>query len=213
MFSRFRIRSSRWIAVAAATLLISLGLNNWGHWRSQAADLTGSIPATVAQDVSAIWKEGSFPVEDFQSYTSGFGYRISPVTGKRQFHNGLDLAAPRGSYIRSWWGGEVTELSDDTACGTSVTIQSGAWQHVYCHLEGHVETSGSNKFLLDRDGGLEITLGQSVPVGARIGRIGMTGRTTGPHLHWVLKHNGGYVDPALVLKEMFKYQTVSSAPS
>lgn len=210
MFYRFRIRSSRWITVAAATLLISLGINNWIGWRSQASEPIAN-PAIVAQDVSAIWKEGSFPVENFQSYTSGFGYRISPVTGKRQFHNGLDLAAPRGSYIRSWWGGNVTELSDDTACGTSIAIQSGAWQHVYCHLEGQIEISNGNKLLLDRDGGIQLSLGQSVPVGARIGRIGMSGRTTGPHLHWVLKHNGGYVDPALVLKEMFKFQTVSSA--
>ena len=209
MFYRFKVRPIRWIVFAAATLLISLGINHWQGGRSQASDLTGRN--IVAQDVSAIWKEGSFPVENFQSYTSGFGYRISPVSGKRQFHNGLDMAAPRGSYIRSWWGGQVSELSDNTACGTSITIQSGQWQHAYCHLEGFVEDSRDGKFLLDRDGGIQIALGQSIPAGARIGRIGMTGRTTGPHLHWVLKHNGGYVDPGLVLKEMFKRQTVSSA--
>ena len=207
MIYRFKIRWSRWLALTAATLLISLGINNWGNFPSQALEGSEQI---IAQDVSTIWEKGSFPVENFQSYTSGFGYRISPVTGKRQFHNGLDLAAPRGSYIRNWWGGKVKALSDNTACGTSITIESGQWQHVYCHLEGYVEGSGNGKFLLDRDGGIQIALGQNIPVGSRIGRIGMTGRTTGPHLHWVLKHNGGYVDPALVLKEMFKQQTVSS---
>ena len=209
MFYKFKVRSIRWIVFAVATLVISLGINYWQGWQSQALELTEEN--IIAQDVSAIWKEGSFPVENFQSYTSGFGYRISPVTGKRQFHNGLDLAAPRGSYIRSWWGGRISDLSDDTACGTSITIQSGQWQHAYCHLEGFVEDSGNGKFLLDRDGGIQIALGQNIPAGARIGRIGMSGRTTGPHLHWVLKHNGGYVDPGLVLKEMFKRQTVSSA--
>lgn len=108
-------------------------------------------------------------------------------------------------------GGKVTDLSDDTACGTSISIQSGAWTHTYCHMEGHVENHANGRYLIDRDGGLQIAQGQNIPVGARIGRIGMTGRTTGPHLHWVLKHNGNYVDPALVLKEMFKRQTVSSA--
>ena len=111
--------------------------------------------------------------------------------------------------IRSWWGGKITALSDNTACGTSVTVRSGEWQHVYCHLEGHVDSSRNGTFLLDRPGGIQLALGQQIPAGARIGRIGMTGRTTGPHLHWVLKHNGGYVDPALVLKEMFERQTVS----
>lgn len=214
MSYRFKVRLGRLISVAVATCAIFLAIANWENLHLNASDLTKSnIPQSniVAQDVSAIWEKGSFPVENFQSYTSGFGYRTSPVTGERQFHNGLDMAAPRGSYIRSWWGGNVSDLSDNTACGTLIAIQSGQWQHVYCHLEGHVEDSGNGKFLVDRDGGIQIALGQDIPVGARIGRIGMSGRTTGPHLHWVLKHNNGYVDPALVLKEMFKRQTVSSA--
>ncbi len=208
MIYRFKVRWSRWLAFIATTLLISLIINHWGNFQLQASNVPKEN--LIAQEVSAIWDKGSFPVENFQSYTSGFGYRTSPVTGERQFHNGLDLAAPRGSYIRSWWGGKVLEVSDNTACGTSIVIQSGEWQHVYCHLEGYVEDTSNGTFLLDRDGGIQIAAGQNIPVGARIGRIGMSGRTTGPHLHWVLKHNGGYVDPALVLKEMFKRQTVSS---
>jgi murein DD-endopeptidase MepM/ murein hydrolase activator NlpD len=204
----FRIRYIRWLTIIVATCLISLKLNGWGHIPLEASKIPKDL--LISQNVSAAWASGSFPVENFQSYTSPFGYRISPVTGERQFHNGLDLAAPRGSYIRSWWGGKVTSLSDNTACGTSITIQSGEWQHVYCHMEGYVEDSGNGTFLLDREGGLRLALGQTLPAGARIGRIGMSGRTTGPHLHWVLKHNGGYVDPALVLKEMFKRQTISS---
>lgn len=208
MIYRFKVRWSRWLAFIATTLLISLIINYWGNFQLQASNVPKDN--LIAQEVSAIWDKGSFPVENFQSYTSGFGYRTSPVTGERQFHNGLDLAAPRGSYIRSWWGGKVVEVSDNTACGTSIVIQSGEWQHVYCHLEGYVENTSNGTFVLDRDGGIQIAAGQNIPVGARIGRIGMSGRTTGPHLHWVLKHNGGYVDPALVLKEMFKRQTVSS---
>jgi murein DD-endopeptidase MepM/ murein hydrolase activator NlpD len=208
MTCKFRVRWSRWLAIIVVSCLITLRINNWGNIPSQASDIAKE--QFISQNVSAVWANGSFPVENFQSYTSPFGYRISPVTGERQFHNGLDLAAPRGSYIRSWWSGKITNLSDNTACGTSITIQSGDWQHVYCHMEGYVSDSSKGKFLLDREGGLQFTLGQSIPAGARIGRIGMSGRTTGPHLHWVLKYNGNYVDPALVLKEMFKRQTVSS---
>lgn len=210
MIYRLKTQWNRLLAIAIATIIFSLGLHNWGSVSSQASDLAAKN--AIAQNVSAaIWAKGSFPVENFQSYTSGFGYRASPVNGARQFHNGLDLAAPRGSYIRSWWGGKVTDLSDNTACGTSISISSGSWTHSYCHMEGSVENHSNGRYLVDRDGGIQIALGQNIPVGARIGRVGMTGRTTGPHLHWVLKHNGGYIDPALVLKEMFKRQTVSSA--
>ena len=209
MIYRIRVRSSRLLAIAVATILISLGFQNWSTFSIQASDVPQSN--LIAQDVSSIWEKGSFPVGNFQSYTSPFGYRISPVTGKRQFHNGLDLAAPRGSYIRSWWSGKVTKLSDGTACGTSITIDSGEWQHIYCHMEGYIENSSNGTYLVDRDGGIQIAQGQDIPVGARIGRVGMSGRTTGPHLHWVLKHNGNYIDPALVLKEMFKRQAISAA--
>jgi len=208
MSYKLRIRWSRLVLIATIVFLMSLGLQKWNIFRANASD----VPEInlIAQDVSAVWEKGSFPVENFQSYTSPYGYRTHPVSGQRQFHNGLDLAAPRGSYIRSWWGGKVTEMSDNTACGTSITIQSGAWQHVYCHMEGYVEESANEAFLLDQDGGIQIAKGQTIPAGARIGRIGLSGRTTGPHLHWVLKHNGNYVDPGLVLKEMFKRQSISS---
>ncbi len=158
---------------------------------------------------STSWRNASFPVENFQAYTSGFGYRIHPVTGRRSFHNGLDLAAPLGSYVRNWWSGQIVHLSDNTNCGTMIKIQSGSWTHTYCHLMGSVENTSKGIALVDRSGGIVLFKGQKIPSGARIGRIGMTGRTTGPHLHWVLKYNGNHVDPAHVLRQMFA-QRISS---
>ncbi|MCY7278981.1 MAG: M23 family metallopeptidase, partial [Phormidesmis sp. CAN_BIN44] len=129
---------------------------------------------------------------------------------------GLDMAAPEGSYIRSWWTGKVVEVSDNTACGTSIVIQSGDWEHVYCHMNGRVKTDGNGKYLSDRSGGIQIWEGQMIPAGARIGRVGMTGRTTGPHLHWGLKYARQLVDPAMVLRAMYAEQkgsrSVSSLP-
>lgn len=164
---------------------------------------------TQARDMQNAWQYASFPVENFQAYTSPFGYRISPVTGESQFHRGLDMAAPIGSYVRNWWTGQVVQLSDDDACGTSIKIQSGPWQHIYCHLIGKVETSPQGRYLIDYEGGIILWQGQQVPVAARIGRVGMTGRTTGPHLHWGLMYGNNYVDPALVLQEMFQRQANS----
>ena len=189
--------------------------------------LAGVFPATTenATTVRAVeagsstqasrgntWRGASFPVENFQGYTSPFGYRRSPDgASSQEFHRGLDMAAPQGSYIRNWWTGKVIEVSDNTACGTMAVIRSGNWDHVYCHMQGSVEVVGGQKYLSDRSGGIQLAEGQMVPAGARIGRVGMTGRTTGPHLHWGLKFTGQYVDPALVLRAMYAEQTKYSA--
>lgn len=150
------------------------------------------------------WKFASFPVENFQGYTSPFGYRRSPKgDGGVEFHNGLDMAAPMGSYIRNWWGGKVIKVSDRGRCGTHITIKSGGWKHTYCHMQGRVVTSGGRRYIIDRGGGIQILQGQQIPVGARIGRVGMTGRTTGPHLHWSLKYGNKYVDPGMILRKMY----------
>lgn len=147
------------------------------------------------------WSQASFPVEDFQAYTSPFGYRKSPTSGRWSLHRGIDIAAPFGSTIRNWWGGEVVGLSNDRLCGTMVRVKSGNWEHVYCHLQGRVETLGGRTILRSQSGA-QIALGQVLPTGAALGSIGMTGRTTGPHLHWGLRYNGELVDPATVLKAM-----------
>ena len=161
------------------------------------------------------WQGASFPVENFQGYTSPFGYRLSPDGSySREFHRGLDMAGPEGSYVRSWWTGRVVEVSDDSACGTSVVVQSGDWQHIYCHMQGSAGRDSQGKFV--RSGDVQTYEGQTVTAGGRIGRVGMTGRTTGPHLHWGLKYASQWVDPALVLRAMYTEQStgqpVSSRP-
>ncbi len=185
--------------------LMLLGGLIWGI-----AQLGYRPPGSLAQDPPPTqrsaaptgWKAASFPVENFQAYTSPFGYRQHPFGGA-SFHYGLDLAAPLGSYIRAWWEGTVVEVSDDTACGTSVVIQSQDWLHIYCHLQGYVvvETDG-DRWLVDPDGGIQIRQGDVVTAGKRIGRVGMTGRTTGPHLHWGIKYQGSWVDPTVVIRAM-----------
>jgi murein DD-endopeptidase MepM/ murein hydrolase activator NlpD len=195
-----KTRSLRVLALgglgAATAILLSLGqtLVNATEFNSIA---TGNT-----------WQNASFPVENFQGYTSPFGYRSSPTGGGgTQFHRGLDMAAPEGSYIRNWWAGKVVEVSDNSACGTSVIVQSGEWEHIYCHMQGAVERDASGRlYMIDRGGGIQIWEGQTVPAGSRIGRVGMTGRTTGPHLHWGLKYATQWVDPALVLRAMYAEQ-------
>jgi len=182
-----------------------LGILIWGVaelWRLPPLVEAQETQVTEEQMPRSPWESASFPVENFQAYTSPFGYRNHPFGGY-SFHYGLDIAAPMGSYVRAWWEGKVVEVSDDTACGTSVVIDSEGWLHIYCHMQGHivVEKDG-DRWMVDHDGGVQIRQGDPVKSGQRIGRIGMTGRTTGPHLHWGMKYRGSWIDPAVVLKAM-----------
>lgn len=154
-------------------------------------------------ELATNWQEASFPVENFQGYTSGFGYRLAS-TGQREFHNGLDIAAPLGSYVRNWWGGQVIELSDKSSCGTQITIQSGNWQHIYCHLDGYIMATDQGRYLVDPQLGVIVSQGQYLTTGTRMARVGMTGRTTGPHLHWGVKHDQEFIDPGMIIRAMYR---------
>ncbi|KPQ36770.1 MAG: putative metalloendopeptidase [Phormidesmis priestleyi Ana] len=168
-----------------------------------------ALPATGNAQLaraSEPWQVASFPVEGFQAYTSPYGYRGSG------FHYGIDIAAPTGSYIRNWWDGQIVEVSDDSACGTSVIVESGDWTHIYCHMQGYVTNDGGRRTFVDDGGGLRLAEGQTVLTGDRIGRVGMTGRTTGPHLHWGMRYQGDWVDPGLVLQAMADGQRQASVP-
>lgn len=182
------------VALLLAGGLLAFGFSDVGpqSLRQPAIAQSGEQLARGSQP----WQVASFPVENFQAYTSPYGYRGSG------FHYGIDIAAPTGSYIRNWWEGRVIEVSDDSACGTSVVVESGDWTHVYCHMQGYVTTDRGRKVFVDSSGGVRIVEGQDIYTGDRIGRVGMTGRTTGPHLHWGMRYQGDWVDPGLVLQAM-----------
>lgn len=208
----FKLSARRQTLLPLSTLLLA-GTALWGLAELAPNPIHQTEMAEASQQATLNpWREASFPVENFQAYTSPFGYRQSPYGSGQQFHYGLDMAAPSGSYVRNWWAGQVVEVSDDSACGTSVVVQSGDWTHIYCHMQGYVVSEGGRRYMLDADGGLQIWEGQTVASGARIGRVGMTGRTTGPHLHWGLKYTGSWVDPALVLQAMYTSQQAALNP-
>ncbi|MBV6624401.1 MAG: M23 family metallopeptidase [Rivularia sp. (in: Bacteria)] len=193
------IKSFKYLALIIISLTVILLSSN----TLKAVEKKPQLVAT-----NNVWSSASFPVERFQRYTSPFGYRRSPRGGRLEFHNGLDIAAPQGSYIRNWWGGKVIKVGDRGACGTHIIVQSGNWKHSYCHMKGGVQKINGRLYMIDRAGGIKIAKGQQIPAGVRIGRIGMTGRTTGPHLHWVLRYGNNYVDPAQVLRAMYSKQAI-----
>jgi murein DD-endopeptidase MepM/ murein hydrolase activator NlpD len=116
--------------------------------------------------------------------TSLVGYRMSPITGIRQYHNGLDMAAPQGSPIRAAMSGTVVVSGYHSVYGNYVIINhNNGYQTLYGHL---------SKILVRKD--------QAVGQGTRIGLVGSTGQSTGPHLHFTVYKNGKVIDPRTVLK-------------
>ena len=141
------------------------------------------------------WQQGVFPVASFSGYTSHFGERVGPY-GDAEPHHGIDIAAPLGSPIRSWWGGSVNEVIADNACGLGLVIRSGPYEHLYCHLAGTVSAG------VYRSGPVALAAGSRVRGGQLIGHVGVSGRSSGPHLHWGIRYGGRWLNPAMILRAM-----------
>jgi murein DD-endopeptidase MepM/ murein hydrolase activator NlpD len=121
----------------------------------------------------SIWPANGF-------VTSGYGWRLSPFTGRRHFHAGLDIAADTGTDIVAAARGRVSFAGKKGAFGQIVIVDHGfGIQTMYGHTSAiHVEK------------------GQTVERGQRIAAVGSTGRSTGPHLHYAVQLKGRSVNPA-----------------
>lgn len=116
--------------------------------------------------------------------SSSYGPRPSRPVGSPAFHYGTDIAAPNGTVIQAPGAGTITHaeagLNGVAAWGNTVVIDHGnGWETVYAHMQG-----------------FDVEVGDMVRAGQQIGRVGSTGRSTGPHVHVELRHNGERVDPA-----------------
>lgn len=116
--------------------------------------------------------------------TSPYGKRKNPVTHKEHIHNGIDIAAKEGSPVYSYDSGEVIAVSSDKVSGNFVVIK---------HPEEHMVSSYSH---LSKQ---LVSVGQKVKQGDKIGLVGSTGRSTGPHLHFRLKYKNRDVNPAFFI--------------
>lgn len=116
-------------------------------------------------------------------FTSRFGYRVSPFTGRSTLHAGLDIAAAPGSPIHAPADGIVTYAGYDEGYGKMVTIDHGY---------GVSTRFGHNAQIY-------VQVGQKVSRWDVIASVGNTGRSTGPHLHYEVRVNGIPRDPALYI--------------
>lgn len=111
--------------------------------------------------------------------TSRFGYRIHPISGNTTFHYGADLAAPAGTKVAAVADGTVTETGCGEINGNYVRVShAGGFATMY----GHLKT-------------ISVKKGQNVSMGDKLGAVGSTGYSTGPHLHFELRKDGKIIDP------------------
>ncbi len=135
------------------------------------------------------------PVAGSTRLSSTFGNRRDPFTGRLAFHSGLDFAAPQGTTVLSAGFGKVTYVGQMSGYGNVVEVTHGA---------GLVTRYGHLSAFLVKEG-------QVVQTGSPIARVGSTGRSTGPHLHFEVRRSDTAVDPARYLAAGARLKKLTTA--
>ena len=119
--------------------------------------------------------------------TSTYGWRQDPVNpeqGKERFHQGVDILGKKGDPIKAAMKGTVMHIDHNPTFGNFIILQhSDGYQTLYAHLSAY-----------------SVRKGDDVKQGQEIGKVGATGYTTGPHLHFEAFRNGNRINPLDVLK-------------
>ncbi len=119
----------------------------------------------------------TIPVEG--RISSRFGLRIDPFDGKKRFHRGIDIEAPSGTPVRAFMDGKVVFSGKKGGYGNLVVIRHNDGKETYyAHLKE-----------------INVRAGEIVKGGEVIGKVGSTGRSTGPHLHFEIRVNKNPVNP------------------
>ena len=141
----------------------------------------------AAQNKAARTYDGgmfTWPAPSYTRISDDYGERIHPITKKRNFHNGVDMAAPSGSPILAAYDGEVAAAAYHKSMGNYIMIDHGDGLYtIYMHASK-----------------LYVNKGDIVVAGQQIAAVGSTGNSTGPHLHFTVRLNGEYQNPWKYLK-------------
>ena len=130
-------------------------------------------------------KSTAFPTIKGSPITSGFGWRTHPLTGERKFHYGIDFGASKGTPIYAFEAGLVEFAGWRGGYGKAVVINHGAGKST---LYGHASK-------------LSVRKGEQVLPGQIIGKVGSTGMSTAPHLHFEVRLNNKPVNPRPYLQQ------------
>ncbi len=147
------------------------------------AGLSGAlaVPASVTLAPVATTARAESPITGWDETTvnSGFGYRTHPITGKLDFHTGLDIPAGYGEAVRAVFPGVVAEIGYSDIFGNYVVLEHTSGTRTrYCHCSS-----------------VAVEEGARVRAGETVAYVGSTGVSTGAHLHLDLIVNGLYSDP------------------
>ena len=147
-----------------------------------AAEAAAAAAARTAAAMPKVSYDGQmkWPVPSSSRISSGYGPRKSPISGKSEFHTGIDIPASSGSNIVAADSGTVVSSGWMNGYGYTVVLNHGGG---ITTLYGH-----ASKLLVSK--------GQTVTKGQVIALIGSTGWSTGPHLHFQVMKNGGHVSPS-----------------
>lgn len=146
--------------------------------------LDALVSKNTANSQNTAYYGGSFswPTPGYKNVTSKYGWRTYTLNGKKvtSNHKGIDIGAPSGAKIIASNGGKVaTSAYNANGYGNYVILDHGGGKLT---VYGHMSKRG-------------VSVGQSVTKGQQIGKVGSTGRSTGPHLHFEIRINGNAVNP------------------
>ena len=140
--------------------------------------------ASTSEADKKMWLERylsvSYPLRHIK-ITSPYGYRKDPFTGKKRFHDGLDLHA-RNDKVLAMLEGVVVKVGQDKTSGKYITLRHGRYTVSYCHLSKVLAVKG-----------------EAVRPRDVVGITGSTGRSTGEHLHITCRLDGKSVNPTVIL--------------
>lgn len=161
------------LGIALATLVVFGAV--WGPLPSAAADTGGKLELVVMPEGDVT------PVTDESVQIPLHEYRL---TQKFWFlHAGLDMATLTGTPIRPVMTGSVIKVERDAGYGNYVIVEhNGGYESLYSHLSE-----------------ISVSVGQHVSMDTVLGKVGSTGRSTGPHLHLEIREEGRVVNPAPIL--------------
>ena len=126
--------------------------------------------------------EGFLPPLKIGRVSSRYGMRSDPFTRRHTFHGGLDIAAPTGTPVHASQGGTVVRVGQNVSgYGKLIVIEHDFGYRTYY---GHLSA-------------IHVRKGDTVSADQMIGRVGATGRATGPHLHFEVRKNGQRTNPSV----------------
>ncbi|WP_263147829.1 peptidoglycan DD-metalloendopeptidase family protein [Pseudomonas sp. RIT-PI-AD] len=172
------------------------------HYKEQRITLKNTRQVNpLPEDLKRIERELAEQTRAYRSFSAGTPSNLAldkPVNGplsspfglrrffngeERNPHSGLDFAVPAGTPIKSPAAGKVILIGNYFFNGNTVFVDHGqGFISMFCHMSK-----------------IDVTLGQSLPRGGVVGRVGATGRATGPHMHWNVSLNDARVDPAIFI--------------